>query len=93
MPLTLDAADLYSRFGFGDGNILEIMTNEDRITEEQFERICNHDPLENLVRQYLLPEIERVTGKSLEIEYINTHHNPMRVANHQENRYLTYQEN
>ena len=34
MPLTLDAVDLYSRFGFGDGDILEIMTNEN-LTEEQ----------------------------------------------------------
>lgn len=81
MPLTLDAIDLYSRFGFGDGDILEIMTGEPEITEEQFERICNHDPLENLVWRYLLPEIERMIGKPLEVEYINTHHNPMRVKN------------
>lgn len=80
MPLTLDAVDLYSRFGFGDGDVIEIMSFEN-LTEEQFERICDHNPLENLVRRYLLPEIERITGKLLEVEYINTHHNPMRVKN------------
>ncbi len=78
MPLTLDAVDLWSRFGFGDGDILEIMTDEE-LTNDQFEQLCDRDPLENLVRLYLVPEIERVTNEPIEIEYINTHHNPMRA--------------
>lgn len=77
MALTLDAIDLYSKWGFGDGDIEQIADVE--FTDEQCEKICDYYPLENLVRRYLVPEIERVTGKPFEVEEIETHHNPMRV--------------
>lgn len=76
--LQLDAEDLYSKWGFGDGDICS-MVEANFFTDEEFEKLCDYDPLENLVRKYLVPEIERVTNKPFDLRVYETHHNPMRA--------------
>lgn len=75
-----DAEDLWSKWGFSDGDVLSsIEYAEIGLTDEQHDKLMKNDPLENIVRRYLVPEIERVTGKPCVVSPAwGTAHNPMR---------------
>ena len=67
------ADDLLSKWGFGDGDRLS-----DFLYENNAEYACkvgNHKLLEELVKRFLLPKLD----KKVEIFFIQSIHNPVRV--------------
>lgn len=68
------ADDLLSKWGFGDGDSLSEYLDE-YVSEDLRYKITHHKLLEELVKRYLLPELE----DKVEIFYIETIHNPIRA--------------
>lgn len=76
-PLTLDAANLLSKWGFEDGDIIDNYLLD--LSESWGVRCPSpdaHELLVALVRAYLLPEVR----EQVEVYEIRTAHNPIRVA-------------
>lgn len=71
--LALYADDLLSKWGFDDGDRLSDWVF-DTLGRHDFE-YENHKVLEELVKRYLLPKLD----KKVEIYFINTIHNPVRA--------------
>jgi major membrane immunogen (membrane-anchored lipoprotein) len=71
--LVLYADDLLSKWGFSDGDRLSDWVY-DRLNRFDFE-YDNHKVLEELVKRYLLPKLD----KKVEIYFISTIHNPVRA--------------
>jgi hypothetical protein len=71
--LVLYADDLLSKWGFGDGDRLSDWVY-DEFKRYDFE-YNNHKVLEELVKRFLLPKLE----KKVEIMFIGTIHNPVRA--------------
>lgn len=70
---TMYANDLLSKWGFGDGDRLGDFMYENNSKFEY--KVNDHKLLEELVKRYLLPKLE----KKVEIFYIETIHNPVRA--------------
>lgn len=67
------ADDLLSKWGFSDGDRLgEYVYNEFKVYDFHYNE---HKTLEELVKRYLLPKLE----KKVETMYIGTIHNPVRA--------------
>ena len=88
LAIRLDAADLWSKFGFNDGSPFEF---EDLGAEHDDDpphadwmllddRSFRDDLLERLIVARLLPLIEARTGERPEIVRWGGHHNPVRDA-------------
>lgn len=71
--LVLYADDLLSKWGFGDGDRLSDWVYES-FNRFDFE-YNNHKLLEELVKRFLLPKLD----KKVEISFISTIHNPVRA--------------
>jgi len=71
--LVLHADDLLSKWGFSDGDVLSDWVF-DTLGRYDFE-YENHKVLEELVKRFLLPELQ----KKVEISFISTIHNPVRA--------------
>jgi hypothetical protein len=69
----MHADDLLSKWGFGDGDSLSSWALQE-FDRYDFE-YQNHKLLEELVRRFLLPKLE----KKVEIFFIGTIHNPVRA--------------
>lgn len=67
------ANDLLSKWGFGDGDRLSDFLYENN--SKFGYKVDTHKLLEELVKRYLLPKID----KKVEIFYITTNHNPVRA--------------
>lgn len=69
--IILHASDLYSKWGFQDGDLLM-----DTQFDEQLEKMDDHKALESLIREFLLPALP----DPVEIEFYESIHNPVRAA-------------
>lgn len=78
--VTLCAADLWSKFGFWDGDVFTCCdwADEQNYMEWSVVHNSDYDPLVAVVRKYLLPAIEQA-GHVIEVEEIGSIHNPIRV--------------
>ncbi len=72
---TLDAEDLLSKWGFGDGDALDDWWWDNFAEEPPFN---DHDMLHALVLAYLVPAL-RDAAHEVEIFRIETNHNPVRA--------------
>lgn len=67
-------ADLWSKWGFSDGDILEPLMN--RFCDEQdVEWINDHPILIRVVQEFVLPRLDR----TVEVVTLSTVHNPIRA--------------
>jgi hypothetical protein len=72
---TLDADSLLSKWGFGDGDALSDWWWDNFDEDAPFN---DHDVLHALVLAHLVPAI-RNAGHEVEVEFIETIHNPVRA--------------
>jgi hypothetical protein len=79
--VTLHAEDLWSKWGFFDGDIFTTFDWADEMTFMAWSEVLHSDfdPLIDAVRTYLVPAIE-AAGHSVELVEIATHHNPIRAV-------------
>jgi hypothetical protein len=74
--VTLRASSLWSKFGFEDGDVLFDAMSRLGLVNPDGETYGEDILLEACIRRYLLPALPA----PVEIQLINTHHNPVRVA-------------
>lgn len=85
MPFTFHATDLGSKFGFGDGDMLDDLLWDNgfhdvpRLPEDdkRWPHDFEHTVLCEAIRRFLLPKLPA----SIETVVIGTIHNPMRIEN------------
>ena len=80
---TLNASDLCSKFGFGEGESFPNMKVSDKDYMDAMQGASSAEVLFILVKKHLLPEIERVTGLLPKIYLIDAFRNPVRAEDYE----------
>lgn len=87
-PLWLWASGLEDKFGFCDGDIVELYLDNQNCYETMGEKVFEvdrHKTLVQLVKKFLLPVIERP-----DVYEVNTSHNPIRSKRFRDTGEQTY---